>query len=238
MQRFGLVALGVGIVALVGCAVGTGPDTEPSTADLATTPIEAGADPSTSITLQPPAPPPADDDAGTDPTSDDAGGGSNPDAGGGDAGGGGGGGGGGTTSCNATNTCATSTSAGSVSGDTGSDSQFAQGTTSAWFTVRVTEDDSSVFAQKLRMTATLQSPAGANFDLYVYVPGSDTLECSAVSASSTSTSSFDTASVSFGEGGTLSNGSDDSRTVTVEVRHVSGTCSPSAKWSLNLYGNQ
>ena len=33
-------------------------------------------------------------------------------------------------------------------------------------------------------------------------------------------------------------GDDDSRWVTVEVRHVSGTCQPSAPWTLTLSGNQ
>jgi hypothetical protein len=88
------------------------------------------------------------------------------------------------------------------------------------------------------MKAVLVSPAGTNFDLYMYVPSADTLECSVVTASSTSTSATDTASVEFGESGTFANGVDDSRTVTVEVRHVSGSCSAGAKWSLTLYGNQ
>ncbi|HEY8078560.1 MAG TPA: hypothetical protein VIF62_30730 [Labilithrix sp.] len=225
----------VGAAAIIGCAVGSAAD-DTDTSNLATTPIDGGdVDAPPSETLMPPAPPPApvDDDAGTgDP---DSGAGADSGGGGGDAGGGGGGGG---MSCNAPNTCPTSTNLGSISGDTGSDTQTAQGTTSQWFTVRVNENDSSVIANSLEMKATLVSPAGANFDLYVYVPGSDTLECSAVSASSTSTSSTDTAGVEFGESGTFSDGSDNSRTVTVEVRHVSGSCSAGAKWTLSLVGNQ
>ena len=50
-------------------------------------------------------------------------------------------------------------------------------------------------------------------------------------------SSFDSAHAQWGETGTFSNGADDSRTVTVEVRWVSGTCSPTAKWSLTVRGN-
>jgi hypothetical protein len=226
MQRIGVVLFGVGIAALVGCAVGSEP--EIGTSELMTTPIEAGADEDQQISLPPPSTAP-DEDAGA--PAKDAGGAS-------DAGGGGDAGGGTPTACNATNTCAASTDLGSISGDQGSDSVTQQGSTSAWFKVRVTEDDNSVFGTKLKMYATLQSPAGANFDLFVYVPGSDTIECSTVSATSTSTGAFDSANVSFGEGGALSNGSADDRTVTVEVRHVSGACSPSAKWTLNLYGNQ
>ena len=88
------------------------------------------------------------------------------------------------------------------------------------------------------MTASLTSPPGTNFDLFVYVPGSDTRECSAVSNSSTNTGSSDSTTAKFGESGLFSNGSDDDRTITVEVRHISGTCDPSAKWTLNIAGNK
>jgi hypothetical protein len=217
-----------GAVALFGCAVGSSMD-DFGVSDLATAPVEAGTD-GTSVKLEPPAPPPTDDggtgDDGGDPGTGDAG----ADSGGAPDGGGG-------TSCASPNVCTASTSMGSISGDTGSDTQNAQGTTSQWLSVRVTENDSSIFANSLEMKATLVSPPGANFDLYLYVPGTDTIECSAVSASSTTTGT-DTAGVEFGESGTFSNGVDDSRTVTVEVRHVSGTCSAGAKWTLSVVGNQ
>jgi hypothetical protein len=44
--------------------------------------------------------------------------------------------------------------------------------------------------------------------------------------------------VEFGETGALANGANDARTVTVEVRHVSGNCDPSEKWTLTVSGNQ
>jgi hypothetical protein len=226
----GLIGAG-GAVAIVGCAVGSTTD-DTATNDLANAPIEAGTDDEASVKLAPPAPPSTDD--GGDAGSGGDGGG------GGDAGSGGDGGadaGGGGISCNAPNACTSSTNLGTVSGDTGSDTLSQQGTTAEWLTVRVTENDNGPLADPLKMKVTLVSPPGANFDLYLYVPSSDTLECSAVSSSSTSTSSTDTASVLFGETGTFANGVDDSRTVTVEVRHVSGSCSPGAKWSLTLQGN-
>lgn len=229
MRRIGVVHFGLGVAALVGCLVGCAVGSEPELgkSELMTTPIEAGAEEQEQISLPSPPPSPSDD-AGA-PSSDAGGGG---DAGGGtDAGGGG-------ASCNATSTCMGATDLGSISGDQGSDSVSQQGSTSAWFTVRVTEDDNSVVGNELQMYATLQSPPGANFDLFVYVPGADSRECSTLSATSTSTGAFDSANVSFGESGALSNGSSDSRTVTVEVRHVSGTCSPTAKWTLDLHGNQ
>lgn len=228
-----------GLVALVGCAEGD--EADPSEAFLSASPVEAGAEeePSDSVKLPAPSNPEPEDDADDQ---DDAGPGDGKDAGGTDAGADSG-----TPppppppptgSCAAPNTCAGATHLGSVSGDTGSDVQSAQGHTSQWFTVRVTEDDSGPFGVQLWMTATLASPPGTNFDLYVYVPSSDTRECSAVSYQSTSTAANDMATAKFGESGVFSNGSNDDRTVTVEVRHVSGTCDPASKWTLNLYGNK
>lgn len=232
-----LVALAAYACMSTGCAA-SGVEDESSTSNLATAPIEAGTEEGESVTL-PPSNPPKEQ-----PKEEDAGGGGDTDAGtGGDAGGGNNGGNGGNnggtgTTCTASNTCMGATDLGMVSGDTGADVKTSQGTGSKWFTVRVTEDDSSAFGAKLWMKATLTSPPGANYDLYVYVPGSDTRECSAVTKSSTTSATTDTAGVEFGEGGTLSNGSSDDRTVTVEVRHVSGPCSASDQWTLSVNGNQ
>ena len=143
-----------------------------------------------------------------------------PDGGTGDGGADGGGGG----SCAAANPCASATNLGNVSGDTGADTKNAQGSTSEWLTVRVTEDDSDIAGVPLWLKANLTSPPGTNFELHVYVPGSDTQECSAVTKSSTNASGAQSASVEFGEGSGFSNGSSDDRPVTIEVRHVSGTC--------------
>ncbi|MBX3188089.1 MAG: hypothetical protein KF819_13790 [Labilithrix sp.] len=224
----------VGVAALVGCAEGL--DADLGEGFLAVQPAEAGTEEVNSAVMPPPSQPPTEEeDAGAGDT--DSGGGA-ADSGASDAGvdSGSDAGGGGTTSCASPNTCPTSTDLGSVSGDTGAGVKTAQGSTSQWFRVRVTEDDSDVFGISLAMKATLVSPAGTNFDLYLYQGGSSTLECAAVARQSTTTGT-DTASLEFGESGLLSNGSDDSRNITVEVRHVSGTCSPSAKWSLTINGN-
>lgn len=236
-----LSLLGVG--ALAACAKGT--DVDPAASFLASAPVEAGTAEDEDETIKVPAPsnPPADGDGST--ADDDAGGGGGGSTdGGSDAGpdsgpepDGGGGGDGGAGSCASPNTCSIATNLGSVSGDTGADVKSAEGYTSEWFTVRVSEDESGVAGVPLWMTATLVSPPGTNYDLYVYVPASDTLECSAVSYASTSTGSVDTTKASFGEA-LLSNGSSDDRTVTVEVRHVSGTCEPTKKWRLDIEGNK
>lgn len=234
MQRtaIGFVLLSaLGVAALVGCAVGTDPEVGES--ELATTPIEAGTDDETSVKLPPSSKP--EEDSGTEDT--DAG--VDPDAGsdGGktDAGVDAGPDGGGSTSCASPNACAAATDLGSVSGDKNADVKTAQGSGSQWFKVKVTEDDSSVIGTSLRARAELVSPAGTNFDLYTYLGSSGSHECSAVSKASTSTGA-DSTTDEWGEG-TISNGSSDDRWVTVEVRWVSGTCSPSAKWSLTVRGN-
>lgn len=227
---------GVGV--LVGCAEGA--DADPAESFISTGPVEAGkgGDDDDSVTIPPPSNPPDDTDPEDDPEVDAGKGGPDGGADGGtkpDAGGGGG-------SCAATNKCIAATDLGSVSGDTNADTKSAQGHTSQWFTVRVTEDHSGFLSggRSLKLTAALTSPPGTNYDVYLYVPASDSQECSAVSAQSTSTTVNDTARVEFGESDSdaLGNGSDDDRTVTVEVRHVSGTCDPNQKWSLTVSGNK
>ncbi len=224
-----------GIAALVGCAEGA--EVDPAESFLASAPVDAGnardEDEDDSVKIPPPSNPPDEededetDDPDAGPGGNDAGsdGGTKPD-------------GGSTGSCASPNTCASAVNLGQVSGDKGADTQTRQGHTSQWLTVRVTENDSDIGGVQLEMTATLTSPPGTNYDLYVYVPSSDTLECSAVSYQSTSSSTSDSVKAKFGESGLLSNGSSDDRTVTVEVRHVSGTCDPSKQWTLTIEGNK
>lgn len=231
----------VGLAALIGCAVGSDPGADVSQLD--SLPVEAGpaVDSGSTTVLPPPSTQPTGNEG------DDAG----EDAGGGGGGGGGtdagtdaavapdsGGGGGGTTSCTSPNVCSGATDLGSVSGDTGADVKTASGSGSQWFTVRVTENDSSISALSLLVKAELTSPPGTNFDVFVYVAGgSSGQECSAVNSSSTNASGLDSATSEFGESGVFSNGSDDSRTVSVEVRWVSGTCSAAAPWALTIRGD-
>lgn len=227
----------VGVGVLVGCAEGANADLEESF--LSTEPVEAGAGEGNGkgATL----PPSSNSDGNDSGTNGDAGGGKGAPDGGGDPkpdAGGGGNGGGGSTTCPAPNACASAASLGTLSGDTGSGKTSVQNHSSQWYSVRVTEDDSSFVGVPLRLTATLKSPPGSNYDLYVYVPSTDTIDCSVVSGQSTNTSLDDTVSVTFGESDFgLANGGDDDRTVIVEVRHVSGTCDPSQKWTLTLNGN-
>ncbi len=215
----------VGLAALTSCAVGTDPDATVSESDFARALEEAGDE--NSIVLPPPSQPGADagaEDTGTgdlDGSTKDAA----PDAAPLVA------------SCTSPNACLTATDLLSVSGDQNADTKTLQGAGSQWLKVRVTEDDNSVFGTELRAKFELQSPAGTNYDLYVYRAGGGSgQECSAVTTSSTSTGGFDTASMSWGEG-SISNGSADDRNVSIEVRWVSGSCAPASKWTLTVRGN-
>ena len=141
-------------------------------------------------------------------------------------------------SCALPNTCPSATDIGTVSGDTGAATVMGDGITAKWLSVRVTEDNNSILGSKLGLEATLVSPAGVNFDVFLYVNGgSDTQECTTVTGSSSNhTTGTDTAVVSWGES-SVANGKVDDRTVSVEVRYVSGTCTPTSKWTLTLKGN-
>jgi hypothetical protein len=146
--------------------------------------------------------------------------------------------GGTTVPCTSPNMCSNATQLGSISGDTTTADKTANGTTSQWFTVAVTEDDSGVLGVPMKLQVTLHSPSNENFDLYVYLGGSvGAVECTTVQSSSTNgTGAIDSVALTWGETGTFSNGSDDSRTVTIEVRAVS-TCDSAEPWAMTVHGH-
>ena len=140
--------------------------------------------------------------------------------------------------CTTSQTCTAATALASVCGDTGADMQSASGYQAAWYSVRVTENDNSPFGQPMNLTVQLTSPAGENFDLYVYVnEGSDMVDCTSVTGMSTSTSGADSVSLTWGETGTFANDSDDSRTVSIEIRPVTTSCSSGSTWQLTVFGD-
>ncbi len=234
MQRASLcwTILGsLGLAVMIGCAVGTDPDAAVGESDLDSVKVAEAGD-ENSIVLPPPSQPgddaATDEDAGTgdlDGGTKDAAVDAAPDAAPP------------LVSCTSPNACLTGTDLGSVSGDKNADLKTFQGAGSMWLKVRVTEDDNGVLGTGLEAKFDLTSPTGTNYDLYVYRAGGGSgQECSSVTGSSTSTGGFDTSSMSWGEGA-ISNGSDDGRTVSIEVRWVSGTCAPASKWTLNARGN-
>ena len=139
--------------------------------------------------------------------------------------------------CATASTCQTAMDLGSVSGDTGAVMRSASGYQSAWYKVRVTEDDSAVFGIKLSATIRLTSPAASNYDVFVYVnTGADVVECTTSSGTLTTSGTTDSVYIIWGEG-TVSNGSDDGRTVSIEVRPISGACAPADPWQLVVTGD-
>ena len=135
--------------------------------------------------------------------------------------------------CKTANQCSTASSAGSIAGDTGSESFSDQGATSKWIAFRVRED--SRFGGSTKFTATLLSPPGTNYDLFVYMnTEADEVECAKESTSSTEAAgTSDKVSMSWGYAFY-----DDSRTVRVEVRHISGPCDATAPWTLFVEGDR
>jgi hypothetical protein len=148
-----------------------------------------------------------------------------------------------------TATCSTSpdqcvagaTSLGSVAGDESGSTVSASGYTSEWLRLDETEQDSSPVGKPMIFTATLTSPPGMNYDLYAYLGASGgvgNIECTTVKGQSTNPAGEqDQVSFQWGETGGIANGSDDSATVMIEVRWVSGACSTAQNWSLSAHGD-
>jgi hypothetical protein len=134
-------------------------------------------------------------------------------------------------------TCQTAMMLGSLSGDSGTSMQMTTGYQSAWLRVRVNETDNGVIGAKLSMTARLISPSTADFDVFLYVnTAADQLECTTPSGTTTKSGNIDNVRIQWGEG-TIPNGVDDSRNVSIEVRPISGPCSPSTPWQLIVTGH-
>jgi hypothetical protein len=134
--------------------------------------------------------------------------------------------------CPSTSTCQAGMMLGAVSGDSGSQMLMTTGYQSAWYRVRVTEDSSNGI--QLSLSATLTSPPGLDFDVFVYVnEGQDLVECTTASGTRTPNGAAETVYRVWGD----TFASSDSRTVSIEVRPISGTCAPDKMWQLKLVGN-
>lgn len=152
----------------------------------------------------------------------------------GDAGKDGGGDGGTVPACPPANACASATELEGVSGDTGSDVRETSSRTSKWFKIPVV-DKFTIFNAIESVTMELESPPGTNFDLYAYLPPDGKSDaCKGVTPrKSTKTSGKDSVSLDWED----VSGDPDTRTVVVEVRHVSGTCPAPENWKLKITGN-
>ena len=151
----------------------------------------------------------------------------------GGGGSGGEGGAGGECDYTAPATCSGAEGLAEIAGDTGNDVRTAMGDTSRFFRVYVAEAVSSpVDYPALSYTASLSSPPGMDYDLYVYTGDDSSPDCQAqpTKASGTPEQTGDT----WGD----SIGSEDGTWLTLEVRYVSGTaCGPQSSWTLTIAGN-
>jgi hypothetical protein len=139
--------------------------------------------------------------------------------------------------CPSMQTCQIPAMLGQISGDTSSPMLTAMGYQSAWFRVRVTEDVGGLDGFKLRAAAKLTSPAAVDFDVFVYVNiDSDMVECTTKVGTTTTAGAVNEVKAAWGEG-TFSNGEDDDRWMSIEIRPVSGMCNPSQTWQLVVQGN-
>jgi hypothetical protein len=140
--------------------------------------------------------------------------------------------------CPSAMTCAGAMALGMVSGDSGNMKLSANGYQAAWFRVRVTEDDSEILGLSLRVSSKLTFPASVGFETYVYVNSNSDVaaECAITTGTRSTVGNVQTVKAEWGEG-TFSNGSSDSRNVTIEVRPVGINCAAGQEWQLEVEGN-
>ncbi len=140
--------------------------------------------------------------------------------------------------CASSATCPTALDLGTVSGDTGNATVTASGYLAGWYHLRVTENDSGVFGVAMTVTVQLTSPASEQYDVFLYVnTGTDAVECATPSGSPTTAGTTESTKLNWGESGSFSNGSDDSRTVSIEIRPKPGSCVAAQPWQLTATGD-
>lgn len=138
-------------------------------------------------------------------------------------------------------TCTAAVDLGSVSGDENPsiNSITFTGKGSQWLSVLVTEDVSGVLDHDLSVRVTLNSPTGANYDLFAYVDPSGTATtraCTTASGQSNNAEGVaDVVNLLWDDSKVGS--SDDTRIVSIKVDHVSGPCGPNDEWSITVEGH-
>ena len=127
------------------------------------------------------------------------------------------------------NTCETAEVLMEIAGDQGMDFREVKGTGSKWFQIKILEAST---LGRPSFTATLTSAMGTDYDLYVSHGDENGPDCTFPQLQATGMpESFtqwwpDMATV------------DDSRHISLEIRHLSGgTCEESAQWTLRVQGN-
>lgn len=131
------------------------------------------------------------------------------------------------TVLNSNPACTGATDLGTISGDLGGDVQSRSGHGEQWFKVFVSETNNNTV--DLRASVSLSSPAGTDYDLFVYA---DTCGTSAIGSSTLGPGVLDHVGVQWADNFF----GDDGRTLFIEVRLQSGnTCD---NWTLTVSGNQ
>jgi len=126
--------------------------------------------------------------------------------------------------CVGTSTCITAREVGEVDGDGSGSSKTETGTGSEWLAIKVKEESNS--SKDVGLRARLTVPAGSAMELHVYAK-----DCTTVIGQASGNP--------INEVATKWNdkfGSDDSKTILVEVRNVAADCSVNNTWSLELAG--
>ncbi len=138
--------------------------------------------------------------------------------------------------CDDGSTCASAAVVGGIAGDEPSQLSTS-GDTDTWVTLQVSENNSDVIGEQLTFTASLTSPAGSDFDLFVFRgnQGSAT-GCGGQQDNSTNAVGIDSVFMSWGEGA-LANNADDSAWVAIEIRSKNGMCVQGAEWTLTVIGD-
>ena len=139
--------------------------------------------------------------------------------------------------CPIEDVCADAVNIGTVSGDEPSASIEVSGDASGWLTFRVIEDDHTLSGEALSFTATLTSPLGVDFDLYVYRgPAEGRSGCDGVMESSTAAVGDDVVHMSWGEGA-MANAIADDAWIAVEIIPKGDMCPDGDDWSLTVEGD-
>lgn len=125
---------------------------------------------------------------------------------------------------------------GTMSGDQGSDTLMATGTTEAWVEFSITEDDlSALNGANMSFIAQLASPPGVDFDLEGRRSNAPTSDPCAGTVTQTSQNpvGIDQIAMYWGEASSP-NGEDDTRRVIVHVIPTQDTCQTGLSWTLTV----
>lgn len=138
-----------------------------------------------------------------------------------------------------TNTCQTAQDLGQLKADDDSDQLTASGTCTQWLKVRAAESDNGFFGSGMSLRLTLQSAPGSDFTLTAFMNhDQDIQDCGPLAAAVSEQPGVTPRQLqlSWGEGA-FANDDDDSRSVAILVKSVTGACA-TQPWQLLVEGNK